>query len=1053
MSSQKGMPMRTLFRSCSIGLLAATALAHLCTLNGNAQTAQPSITTIHPQGTNLLVDVAVPAGLHRVTLEARTRFGSGTWAPVAVGQNDGTATTLRFKVGCSKQAELMRVRAEAQQALPSSFYTGTNSFVGPLDTTGSSAGAPGGVVGVNSGGPTPAGGDFARTVVESDIWQIDGNRLYFFNQYRGLQVIDISTPDQAKVLGTLDLPAAGEQMYLADSNHLVLLANSSCGYGSPQSEALIVDVSSGIPFVVTNLALSGYLGDSRMVGTALYLSTQEVRPVSGSTNATWEWGTVLTSFDLSNPVQPVLRSTLWFPGYGNVVSATDTYLFVATQDPTNWWQSDIQIVDVTATDGHMNATTQVRAAGRVPDKFKLNYTNGVFTCISENWHWNSGTDLNTKLETFRLPDPRSMGPGDVTKLGELELGSGEQLHATRFDGNLVYVVTFFQIDPLWVVDLSEPAKPHIAGSVNVPGWSSYILPLGDRLVAVGVESNRVAVSLFDVHNPSQPSSSSHLLLGLNYSWSDANDDEKAFTVLPEQGLILVPYNGDTTNGWTSRVQLIDLTRTNLVARGVIEHQCQPRRTAYAQDRILSISGWELLSVDATDRDHPNVKGETPLAWSVDRVLATEDYLLELSSSVGWYGLQTSPTVRVTPLHQHEDILNAIALTNVPIVGAGLKDGRLYVAQSQSYGYWYLPPLDGSGVPGTTNQPNFFLTVLDTTHLPELPVLGQTAVQLDAPGWGQNWNAVWSSQNEMVWAPGASYFLPIVSYGGGVVPAGVGMANVVWWPWWGSPGGQLLAFDVKNPTKPHLDSEVNLTTNGGWAFSQTFASGTKAYLSHTTSEVQTNSTYPDGIWLQRYWLDVVDYADPETPTLRPPVNIPGALQGLSYNGELLYTFGLHWSSTSSPDWTQWLDAAAYDGVSAHLIDSLALSPNWPRPLLVVDTNVFIGNPGSWNSSTNFSPALLQTWNLSGLGKFALSGATTLNQPASDLKEANGLVAAREIDGTLEIFDDASASNLSRIGYDQPTGCLWYDLSQATGSAQQGIWIPLGFYGIKEIPLNH
>jgi uncharacterized secreted protein with C-terminal beta-propeller domain len=38
----------------------------------------------------------------------------------------------------------------------------------------------------------------------------------------------------------------------------------------------------------------------------------------------------------------------------------------------------------------------------------------------------------------------------------LDLGSGEQLHATRFDGNLVYVVTFYQIDPLWVVDLSNP---------------------------------------------------------------------------------------------------------------------------------------------------------------------------------------------------------------------------------------------------------------------------------------------------------------------------------------------------------------------------------------------------------------------------------------------------------------------------------------------------------------------------------------------------------------------------------------------------------------------
>src|SRR5579862_1082179 len=179
----------------------------------------------------------------------------------------------------------------------------------------------------------------------------------------------------------------------------------------------------------------------------------------------------------------------------------------------------------------MLPVSSLTTAGSVPDKFKLNYTNGVFTSISENWRWNTGTGPITKLETFRLPDPRSMGPGGISKLGELELGSGEQLHATRFDGNLVYVVTFFQIDPLWVVDLSDPTKPHIAGSVNVPGWSSYISPLGDRLVTLGVESNRVAVSLFDVRDPSHPASLSHLVLGQNYSWSDANYDEKAFTVL------------------------------------------------------------------------------------------------------------------------------------------------------------------------------------------------------------------------------------------------------------------------------------------------------------------------------------------------------------------------------------------------------------------------------------------------------------------------------------------------------------------------------------------
>src|SRR5207249_4290032 len=138
-------------------------------------------------------------------------------------------------------------------------------------------------------------------------------------------------------------------------------------------------------------------------------------------------------------------------------------------------------------------------------------------------------------------------------------------------------------------------------------------------VAIGLESNRVAISLFNVQNPAAPALLNRVRLGNNYSWSEANWDEKAFSVLPEAGLILVPYTSDTTNGYASRVQLIDFNTKALAVRGLIEHEVAPRRTTLYASRILSISGWELVSVDATDRDHPVVSGTTSLAWVADRV--------------------------------------------------------------------------------------------------------------------------------------------------------------------------------------------------------------------------------------------------------------------------------------------------------------------------------------------------------------------------------------------------------------------------------------------------
>ena len=1012
-----------------------------------SQTTQPLITSIRPEGTNVVVVVNVPSGIRRVTLESRARFGDGAWSPAAVSQTDGNARTMTFRIPCTRQSELLRVRADKSQPLPASFYGGTNAFLGPPTNSLPVGIDMRGGVGPTDGGPSGSFGDSTRAVVESDIWQLSGDTLFFFNQYRGLQVIDISNPDAASVRGTLELPAAGEQMYLTDSNRVVLLVRNDCSFNTDGGQIVLVAVSNGLPQIITNLPLPGWIQESRMVGTALYVASQTYRPVAGTTNSTWEWGTVVSAFDLAKPEQPVTRNTLWYPGYGNVVSATDTYLFVVTQDPTNWWQSIIRIVDITAPDGSMSPYASLRTAGRVNDKFKLNYADGIFTSISEDWHGNSGRTLVTRLETFRLPDPRSGGPGGIVKLGQLELGNGEQLHATRFDSNRVYVVTFFRIDPLWVVDLSDPARPRIAGAVDVPGWSTYILPLGNRLVSVGVESNRVAVSLFDVHDANKPTLLSRVRLGQNYSWSEANNDEKAFAVLTDQNLIMVPYNGDTTNGWTLQVQLIDLNPTSLVARGIIQHQCQPRRATFSHNRILSLSGWELLSVEATDRDHPVLRGNTELAWSVDRVFLHENYLLEIAASSGWWGYQGQASVRVAPSHQPDQTLGKLSLNTLPVVGVDVKDGRLYVAQSQTY---YYPPM-GNGDP-STNPPNFVLTVLDLRNLPELAILGQVSVSVDLAGWGGSRQPVWPKSDVLVWV--GSYFNYWWGpWDGPLRGGGIGITDrFVSSPFWGSGGGQLLAFDVGRSDEPKFTSELNLGTNNSWGFSQPLSSGSLVYLSHNATECLGSPTNPASIWIQRSFLDVIDYADPASPTMRKPANIPGTLLGLAQSGELLYTTGYHWTNNQSTDWREWLDASAYDGVNVHLVDSLLLPEVWPRPVLPIGTNLYIGRPGYNYTNTDVVAHRLETWTLPDTGKFKLLGTTRLDSPANTLIERNSLLAAQEAEGSVDLFDPSTPGSPALIGHGRPQGCLWFDLTYADGSVTDGLWLPLGMYGVAEVQLG-
>ena len=742
----------------SFRVVSWSALFLLLLAEANAQITRPSITAVRQERTNLLITASVPAGIRRVVLESRERFNSAAWEPRAVTRLEGQGGLVNFRLPCSRTFEALRVRAEATDPLPGSFYTGETNFLSegtsPSVYTDFRAGT--GTMG------TPP--ETTREVVESDIWKLREQTLYFFNQYRGLQVIDLSTPGLPVLRGTLDLPASGEQMYLLGDNHLVLLAGDPCSSSGTESQVVVVEEANGTPSIVARLPVAGYVMESRIVGHSLYVASQTMRPMTGTSSTSWEWGTLVSSFDLENPKVPVARGTLWYSGYGNVVSANETFLFVAMQD-TNWWQSLVRVVDITAPDGTMNDYVSMRTAGRVLDKFKLDYNNGVFTAISEDSRASGTNRLVTKLETYRLPDPRSMGPAGVTKLGELELGWGERLRATRFDENRVYVVTFFQIDPLWVVDLSKPASPSISGSVDVPGWSTYIQPLGSQLVTMGVESNHVAVSLFDVADPAAPALLSRVRLGDYYSWSEANYDEKAFGVFPEDGLILVPYYGSNTNGIYNGVQLIDLLPGELVARGTIEHTFQPRRAMLYRNNVLSVTGFELVSVDATDRDNPEVQSRIPLAWNVARVVVHGDYLLQVDEgATGWYMQgQSPPVIRVSSSSGPNEILSELPLSNLAILGVAHQGNQLYVAQgAQSYYYYpYYPPvvvMSGTGGDATVNPtpvPAFLLTVLDLSDLPNLRVAGQSTVPTDNYSMG-NFKAVFPGPGLLVWVEQANF---------------------------------------------------------------------------------------------------------------------------------------------------------------------------------------------------------------------------------------------------------------------------------------------------------
>lgn len=121
---------------------------------------------------------------------------------------------------------------------------------------------------------------------------------------------------------------------------------------------------------------------------------------------------------------------------------------------------------------------------------------------------------------------------------------GEQLYSSRFIGDRAYLVTFKKVDPLYVLDLSTPTDPMIAGELEIPGFSSYLHPIADNLL-LGVGKDAVAaedgdfawyqglkISLFDVADMSAPKELAVVSIGERGTETSLFWDYKAIAYLP-----------------------------------------------------------------------------------------------------------------------------------------------------------------------------------------------------------------------------------------------------------------------------------------------------------------------------------------------------------------------------------------------------------------------------------------------------------------------------------------------------------------------------------------
>jgi uncharacterized secreted protein with C-terminal beta-propeller domain len=154
----------------------------------------------------------------------------------------------------------------------------------------------------------------------------------------------------------------------------------------------------------------------------------------------------------------------------------------------------------------------------------------------------------------------------LTQIGQVAgLGQGERIYAVRFIGTTGYVVTFRQTDPLYVIDLSNPTNPRVAGELKILGYSAYLHPIGDDLLlGVGQDATDQGrrlgpqVSVYDVSDPANPKLLQKQALG-GQGQSSAEFDPHAFLWWPDSKLAVLPAYLYNSRGAATFVGAVGLT--------------------------------------------------------------------------------------------------------------------------------------------------------------------------------------------------------------------------------------------------------------------------------------------------------------------------------------------------------------------------------------------------------------------------------------------------------------------------------------------------------------
>ena len=249
--------------------------------------------------------------------------------------------------------------------------------------------------------------------------------------------------------------------------------------------------------------------------------------------------------------------------------------------------------------GDVDVAENGKVPGQIINQFSMDENEGTFriaTTINARWSRFDGERTESTNNIYALNN-------NMKIIGELEkLAPGERIYSTRFMGDRLYMVTFRQVDPFFVIDLSDPTDIEELGELKIPGFSRYLHPYDDNtIIGLGQEATETGrttglkISLFDVTDVENPKEVAKFVTEERYASSSAMYEHKAFLFSKEKELLVIPaysYNYREDEGYNGAF-VFSISKDNIELRGLIDHsQSKGRYYSPSVERSLYIE--ELL---------------------------------------------------------------------------------------------------------------------------------------------------------------------------------------------------------------------------------------------------------------------------------------------------------------------------------------------------------------------------------------------------------------------------------------------------------------------------